>query len=134
MTADGSRVCLVLHRLIGLWVQPGGHLEAGDLSVGRAAARELLEETGLVGTVSDDPLSLSRHPAPCGQALWHLDLQMLAVVAEVEPVVSDESTDVAWFGSNRLPSDLAPGVAVLVDRGTEFLSRSGSRARLGLRG
>jgi 8-oxo-dGTP pyrophosphatase MutT (NUDIX family) len=133
ITADGTRVCLVLHGRMGLWVQPGGHLEAGDRSVREAAQRELAEETGLVGSISAEPLCLSRHPAPCGQADWHLDLQMLAVVPQVVPVLSEESTDVAWFEARRLPSGIASGVDALVGHAVDRVSRIGSRLPAGPR-
>lgn len=118
LTPDADRVCLVLHGRMNLWVQPGGHLEAGDDTMTGAAGRELAEETGLVGHVDDRPLLLSRHASPCGIGDWHLDVQLLVVVDhEVTPTVSDESHDVAWFAVDDLPDNLAPGVARLVDRG-----------------
>jgi len=128
VTPDGERVCLVLHGRIGLWVQPGGHLEPLDRSVADAAARELAEEAGVAGTIDPEPVDLSRHPAPCGTADWHLDLQMLAVVEEVEVTVSAESVDVAWFDVDRLPDPMAPGVDELVDRAVGRVRRSGPRA------
>ena len=33
LSADLRRTCLVLHNKIKLWVQPGGHLEAGDATL-----------------------------------------------------------------------------------------------------
>ena len=44
---DLTHTLLVLHGRAHIWVQPGGHLEPGDLSLADAAAREALEETGL---------------------------------------------------------------------------------------
>lgn len=124
---DGSRVCLVLHRRIQRWVQPGGHFEPEDVSVAAAAARELVEETGLVAMVDPTPLHLSKHPAPCGVGDWHLDFQMIARIEESVPTVSEESLDVAWFDVGELPADLAPGTSDLVARAVARLSRSGSR-------
>lgn len=113
-TADGARVCLVLHRRLGLWVQPGGHFEAGDSTVAAAAAREMHEETGLTGSLSPVPLRLSRHPAPCGIGAWHLDVQLLAVTTDHPPTASDESLDVAWFEVDALPRQMASGVEGLI--------------------
>lgn len=110
----GGRVCLVLHAKLDQWVQPGGHMEAGDDTVGQAALRELREETGLAGLLDPRPLLLSRHPSPCGVGDWHLDVQLLVRTTEVAPVVSDESHDVAWFDLHDLPPGMAPGVGDLV--------------------
>ena len=128
VTPEGDLACLVLHGRIGLWVQPGGHFEPLDSSVAEAAGRELAEETGVAGTIDPRPVHLSRHPAPCGTADWHLDLQMLAVVKEGEVAVSAESMDVAWFAVDRLPHAIAPGVSELVDRAVARVRRSGPRA------
>jgi 8-oxo-dGTP pyrophosphatase MutT (NUDIX family) len=123
----GSRVCLVLHGRIGRWVQPGGHFEASDRKVAEAAAREMVEETGLRGVVDPVPLLLSAHGAPCGTGDWHLDVQMLAVVPRTEPVLSEESLDVAWFPVDELPVEVASGVPDLVAAAVERFSRSGPR-------
>jgi 8-oxo-dGTP pyrophosphatase MutT (NUDIX family) len=99
LSPDGAATCLVLHRRIGLWVQPGGHLEEGDQSMGAAAAREAAEETGLYGRLLPGPVALSRHPAPCAPGVvdWHLDVQFALLAERGTPVVSSESQDVAWW-------------------------------------
>ncbi|MPZ52908.1 MAG: NUDIX domain-containing protein [Acidimicrobiia bacterium] len=112
-------VCLVLHRRIGLWVQPGGHFEPDDHSVWDAALRETLEETGLSGTVSSKPIDTSRHPAPCGVGDWHLDLRFLLVVDEDQPddeqlTLSEESHDVGWFPVDDLPEQIVPDLVATV--------------------
>jgi 8-oxo-dGTP pyrophosphatase MutT (NUDIX family) len=38
---------LILHRKLGLWLQPGGHIEATDRDLIAAARREVAEEVGL---------------------------------------------------------------------------------------
>ncbi|MGH3488823.1 MAG: NUDIX hydrolase [Actinopolymorphaceae bacterium] len=107
----GQYTALVLHNRINRWVQPGGHCEPGDASLGAAALREALEETGLHGlSRSDAPVMLSRHGAPCGVEA-HLDVQFLGISpADRTPVVSEESRDVRWFPVAELPRDLASGV------------------------
>ncbi|HEX7098790.1 MAG TPA: NUDIX domain-containing protein [Acidimicrobiia bacterium] len=125
VSAAGAEVCLVYHRKMGRWVQPGGHFEPGDVTVAGAAAREMEEETGISGTPGPAPVGLSRHPAPCRPGAWHLDVQMVVIADEVEPVKSEESEAVAWFPVGRLPEPLASGVETLVARAVARVSRTG---------
>ena len=106
---DASRrhVLLVLHKKVGLWLQPGGHCEPGDSSLAQAALREAVEETGVAGLrlASDSPVHLDRHRAPCG-ARWHLDVRFLLSAPDGAPVaVSDESDDVRWWPVDALPEE-----------------------------
>jgi 8-oxo-dGTP pyrophosphatase MutT (NUDIX family) len=95
-----TRTALVHHRKLGIWVQPGGHLDSDDPSYAGAALREVREETGLTGTVEPpQPLHLDVHEIPARPdmaAHLHLDVRFL-VAAEGELVLSDESHDVRWF-------------------------------------
>jgi 8-oxo-dGTP pyrophosphatase MutT (NUDIX family) len=122
LTPDGRRTCLVLHGRIALWVQPGGHLETGDLTLAAAAAREVHEETGLTGHVLTDIACLSRHHAPCSPEVdWHLDVQHVLVTELDTPRVSKESADVRWWDVDALPSALAWGVPDSLQRAVQRL-------------
>jgi ADP-ribose pyrophosphatase YjhB (NUDIX family) len=125
----GEQTCLVLHHKLGVWVQPGGHLEEGDASLPAAAAREVAEETGLSGEVLPVPAMLSRHRAPCAPGIvdWHLDVQFLLVAPRTPPRPSDETPSVAWWPVGGLPPDLAPGVGDLVDSAVRLLRTSAAR-------
>jgi 8-oxo-dGTP pyrophosphatase MutT (NUDIX family) len=95
-----TRTALVHHRKLGIWVQPGGHLDADDASYPAAALREVREEIGLDGTVvAPAPLHLDVHEIPDRPdmpAHLHLDVRFL-VVADGELVVSAESHEVRWL-------------------------------------
>ena len=51
---QAGAVFLCAHRLAGLWLPPGGHVEAGEHPAA-AAAREAVEELGQPVTPSSDP-------------------------------------------------------------------------------
>ncbi len=47
LSPDGESVVLVNHVRVGLWIQPGGHVEPDDATLVDAARREVEEETGI---------------------------------------------------------------------------------------
>lgn len=114
----GSSTLLVLHGRGGFWVQPGGHLEPGDLGTRGGAARELREETGLSASsvvVSELPADLDHHVLGTGfgRCRSHLDVAHLVVADPSAPVrATAESDDVAWWPLDALPDgrDGGPGV------------------------
>jgi 8-oxo-dGTP pyrophosphatase MutT (NUDIX family) len=85
------------HKRIGGWMQPGGHIDAGETPWG-AALRETQEETGLqVRHPGGGPqlLHLDAHPAG---SHFHLDLRYLLEAADEEPAPPPgESQQVRWF-------------------------------------
>ena len=119
-------VLLTLHPRVGLWVQVGGHCEAGDMSLLDAAAREAREESG-IGSLSIDPtpLALDVHAITCslGVPTRHFDVQFLALAPSgAQAVISDESLDLQWFPWDSLPANSAPELPWLLHA---------ARARLG---
>ena len=94
-------VVLHMHKRLGLWLQPGGHIDVGE-SPSDAALREVLEETGLRGEHASTPPVVAHvdvHPGPKGHT--HLDLRYV-VWADGDPRPgADESADVRWFAWDR---------------------------------
>jgi 8-oxo-dGTP pyrophosphatase MutT (NUDIX family) len=91
-------VVLHLHKRLGLWLQPGGHVEPGE-SVAEAARREAVEETGLPVAHPDGGPHLVHvdvHPGPKGHT--HHDVRYLLEAPDAEPVPGEgESPDARWF-------------------------------------
>jgi 8-oxo-dGTP pyrophosphatase MutT (NUDIX family) len=89
---------LHLHKRLGIWMQPGGHIDAGETPPA-AAQREATEELGLaVEHPASGPLliHLDVHDAALGHA--HLDLRYLLLGADAEPhPPPDESPEARWF-------------------------------------
>ncbi len=91
-------VVLHKHRRLGLWMQPGGHVDPGE-TPWDAARRETVEETGLPVALArgNHLLHVDVHPGPRGHN--HLDLRYLATAPPQPPAPPEgESQDVGWFG------------------------------------
>jgi ADP-ribose pyrophosphatase YjhB (NUDIX family) len=100
------------HKRLGLWLQPGGHIDAGELPWD-GARREALEETGLtVSPVAVEPSTLLHvdvHPGPRGHT--HLDLRYHFTAPPVVPTPPEgESPDVAWFSWAEAIAVAEPGL------------------------
>ncbi|YAL84047.1 NUDIX hydrolase [Dermacoccaceae bacterium W4C1] len=123
----GEQVLLTLHRKAGLWLHLGGHLEEGDASVRGAAYREAIEESGLSRTdiaLSTDPVEVHTHVlnARFGSCREHLDVRYAGIARSgANPVISEESADLAWWPVQSLPATTAPDVGALIAAGLRAL-------------
>lgn len=86
------------HKRLGLWLQPGGHLDPGEWPHD-AALRETREETGLLAHHPDSGPQLIHVDAhDGGRGHRHLDLRYL-LLADADPSPpAGESPDCRWFG------------------------------------
>ena len=104
-----GKVLLHLHRKLGMWLPPGGHIEREELP-DEAALREVLEETGLevelVGERREDvedPVQLRR---PAGVQLenigpGHQHIDLIYFARPTGPTEIGESfgeDKVGWYG------------------------------------
>lgn len=89
---------LHLHKRLRMWLQPGGHIDAGE-TPWEAALRESIEETGLPLTHPPAGVSFLHvdvHEAAKGHT--HLDLRYLLYSPDIDPDPGeDESPFVRWF-------------------------------------
>jgi 8-oxo-dGTP diphosphatase len=101
---------LVRHPSLG-WVEPGGHIELGEAPAA-AAARELLEETGLVAAPFDSRPALvhagtfparGADPEHC-----HWNIGYLFVVERTAPLAAEVDAPLQWFEFDQLPGDAVP--------------------------
>lgn len=110
MSKDGKKVLLFFHEKLHKWLQPGGHVEAGELPW-EAASRELMEETGIQKDITkDDFFDLDIHSIPHFKNVQehkHYDLRFIVFI---EPCDLLENQD--WFEVDGI-EDVTPEASIL---------------------
>jgi 8-oxo-dGTP pyrophosphatase MutT (NUDIX family) len=107
LSPDRGSLLLILHAKLGRWLQPGGHIESGDVSVEAAARREIEEETG-VTAITRLGIKVSRIDShqipPSGSEPQHIHIDLaIGFIAETDrlgPI--DEVMDARWVPISEL--------------------------------
>jgi 8-oxo-dGTP pyrophosphatase MutT (NUDIX family) len=99
IVVSDAGILLHLHRRLGRWLQPGGHVD-GEEMPWDTATREVLEETGIAARHPEPGPTLVHvdvHPAARGHI--HLDLRYLLTAPSAPPCPPPgESQQVRWVG------------------------------------
>jgi len=91
----------------GFYECPSGHLD-GKETIRNAAARELLEEVGLVAESKD--LTVVHVVHRYGEKNERIEFYLKAEMWSGEPVVNepDKCDEIGWFSLDELPSNMVP--------------------------
>jgi 8-oxo-dGTP pyrophosphatase MutT (NUDIX family) len=103
----GDRVLFVHHALLGIWVQPGGHVDPGDATPVDAARREISEETGIADLtpISEQVFDLDVHTFPEGSGQpehLHFDLRFAFVAGDDSLAPTAEVLEARWVSAAEL--------------------------------
>jgi len=113
MNPSRTRVLLMQHKKLGMWLQFGGHAD-GEIDLKSVALREFREESGIMHTpyLYEDIFDVHIHPIPArGHEPEHLhhDVVFLAEVPDEVDISYDvlEADDVRWFETEDIKKYIA---------------------------
>jgi 8-oxo-dGTP pyrophosphatase MutT (NUDIX family) len=113
---DERKVLLIAHGIYLDWTPPGGHYEPG-MSLWSSAAREVLEETGVITRPvdwhgigsSERPVDIDTHPIPANSKKAegdhvHHDFTFVGLASSLSPLIAQEEevNGVKWVPFDEL--------------------------------
>ncbi len=125
LSPERQRLLLIHHKKLGLWLQPGGHLEPADSALESACRREVREEVGIEALSAMIPgifdIDVHRIPAWKNDAAHcHFDVRFLFVAESASFTKSDEVAGARW-------ANLAEMASVTEDESVRRAARKAQR-------
>lgn len=107
LSPERDALLLILHKKLGLWLQPGGHIEPSDPTLAAAARREVAEEVGadLEPPTHDALFDIDIHTIPpYGEkpAHEHFDVRYCFQARSRLFTASDEVVRAQWVPLSQL--------------------------------
>jgi 8-oxo-dGTP pyrophosphatase MutT (NUDIX family) len=108
LAPERDAVLLIFHRKLGIWVQPGGHVEAADADLEAAARREVEEEVGLTLKSDGRPapiFDLDIHAIPQRKnepPHEHFDVRFCLQSPTRDFQLGDEVADARWIELSKI--------------------------------
>ena len=104
LSPDKRDLVLIHHKKLGIWVQPGGHVEPTDGDLVSAARREVLEEVGLAELEpfpngDSAVFDIDIHDIPARKtepAHQHFDVRFAFLARTRNLLQSEEVSDLRW--------------------------------------
>jgi 8-oxo-dGTP pyrophosphatase MutT (NUDIX family) len=107
LAPERDALLLILHGKLGLWLQPGGHVDDDDASLLAAARREVREEVGLaeIDQLLPGPLDVDIHEIPARKddpRHAHFDVRYLFVARSRDVIAGSDAQAVRWVSLDAL--------------------------------
>lgn len=108
LNSTRSRVLLMHHRKLTMWMQLGGHAD-GDSDILAVALREAQEESGLkdIFPIQTSIFDIDVHMIPANATKgepqhYHYDIRYLLWTPDEQYVMNGESIDLRWVGIDEV--------------------------------